>query len=83
MAKEISGTFSGAGEFSASAQGSAGVIAGYSGAGSMQLEVHMGGDWRPEGTAIVQGEVKEFNLSASLPVRLASGGAISYTMHVR
>ena len=83
MAREISGTFAGAGEFSSVAQGSQGVIAGHSGAGSMQLEIQMAGVWVKEGTSITQDQTKHFYLSASLPVRLASEGAISYAMHVR
>ena len=82
--KEITGVFTGAGEFSAITQGSEGHIIGHSGAGSMQLQIDDGvGGWTNEGTSILQDQVKQFYLSASVRMRLASEGAISYTLRVR
>lgn len=84
-AKEISGTFSGPGEFSEVAQGKEGAIFAGTGSAGMQLQVRIQGQWFNEGTSILQGEGKNFVLDASLPVRLASEGtgSLTYAMHVR
>ena len=84
-AKEISGSFSGPGEFSTEEQGREGTITAGSGSGGMQLEIKIQGTWYKEGTSILQGEAKNFRLDASLPVRLASegSGGLTYAMHIR
>ena len=84
-AKEISGTFTGPGEFSDAEQGQMGTIVAGSGTAGMQLEIRIQGSWYKEGTSILQGEAKNFRLDASLPVRLASegSGTLEYAMHIR